>query len=213
MRIRYWAALATALASAASIDWSSELLSNAGWLGGGASLDGHQESVVPVAVSAALVLFGLAVAIALRAGRGDRVRYEALSIGRRLAFAVLTLAGTFAIVTLMEACEMRFGGVSAFDPRSVFVEHAPAVFAGYAIVSALAGRLVAFCLRVAGDAGQMAAHAFGRFARVDRRDAAPAHASVAPGARPVPRRRIATLATRPLRAPPVLQLFHERLLT
>ncbi|HTA38525.1 MAG TPA: hypothetical protein VK760_05595, partial [Candidatus Acidoferrales bacterium] len=149
MLIRYWAAIVTALATAALVDFSSELLANAGWLGGLAAPDGHQEAVLPVAVLAALVAIGLGLTVALRAGRGEQLRYRDVSTGRRILMAIAGVAAVFAVITLMEAYEMRFGGLSALDPRSVFVEHWPAVLIGYAAIATIVGAIVNALLRIA----------------------------------------------------------------
>jgi hypothetical protein len=150
------------------VDFSSELLANAGWLGGGDALDSHQEGVLPVAILGALVIVGLVITLALRAGRGDRTRYNEWSGGQRVLVAIVSLVATFVVIVLMEAYEMRFGEVSALDPRSVFAEHWPAVLIGYAIVSIVVGRIVAFALGVAVAAGELAAHAIVRFLHRDR---------------------------------------------
>jgi hypothetical protein len=156
------------------VDWSSELLANAGWLGGVVSSDGHQEAVLPAALLAALVLLGLCVTIALRAGRGDRVRYDADSAAHRVAVGAATLVATFAAIAVMEAYETSFGGVSAFDARSVFVEHAPAIFAAYALVATVVGWLVTRCLNATVAAARLAVDVVVRFLRIDVRANAPA---------------------------------------
>ena len=212
LRIRYWAALAITLATAALVDWSSELLANAGWLGAGVP-DGYQEAVLPVALLAALAFFGLCVAVALCAGRGDRVRYEAGSWVDRVLVAVATLGATFAVIVLMEAYEMRFGGVSAFDPRSVFVEHAPAILIGYAIVATIVGRLVTLLLRAAAAAGCLAAHAIVRILRMDpRQRAATSRRDAGFAARVACRCPIIAFGAIALRAPPFGQSFLQQLL-
>lgn len=211
MLIRYWAAIATALATAALVDWSSELLANAGWLGGLAASDGHQEGVFPIAVLAALVAVGLGITVALRASRGDRTRYHDCSMRSRVWTALATLALTFAVIALMEAYEMRFGELSAFDPRSVFAEHWPAVLAGYVGVATIVGRLVTFVLGAAVAAGTLAAHAVVRFLRVDRRRVvAASYNDDSFAARTLHRPLVLALGSLALRAPPPLQLLQLR---
>jgi hypothetical protein len=209
--IRYWAAIVTALATAALVDWSSELLANAGWLGGLAASDGHQEAVLPVAVLAALVAVALGLTVALRAGKGEQTRYRESSAGNRIAVAFATLAATFIVITLMEAYEMRFGGLSALDPRSVFVEHWPAVLIGYLAVSTIVSRVVGLILGVAVAAGKLAAHAIVAFLRVERR----AHIALPRGddsfgTRILHRALVLELGALALRAPPPLQLLTQQ---
>jgi hypothetical protein len=209
LSIRYWAAIATALATAALVDCSSELLANAGWLGGVAAHDAHQEAVLPVALLAALVVFGLLFAVALCAGRGDRLRYNDWPAGRRTVTALATVAATFAVILLMEAYEMRYGELSALDPRSVFVEHFQAVLIGYAFVATIVGRLVSFALGAAAAAGRLAAHVLVAFLCIDRSDCAEASCDGhAFGTEIVHRPLLLALGAIGLRAPPVRQLFH-----
>jgi hypothetical protein len=209
--IRYWAAIVTALATAALVDWSSELLANAGWLGGIASSDGHQEGVLPIAVLAALVAVGLGITVALRASRGDRIRYRDCSTGTRVWTVLATLAATFAVIALMEAYEMRFGGLSAFDPRSVFAEHWPAVLAGYTVVATIVGRLVTFVLGAAVAAGTLAAHVLVGFLRVDRRRVASAPRHYDSFGTHIPHHPLVlALGSLALRAPPPLRLLYLR---
>jgi hypothetical protein len=210
LSIRFWAAIATALATAASVDCSSELLANAGWLGGFAASDGHQEAVFPTALVAALILVGLALTVALRASSGERARYHDSPLGPRILVAAATLVATFAVVVLMEAYEMRFGGLSAFDPRSVFVQHWAAVSIGYVLVATLVSRLVAFSLRAAVAAGKLAAHVLVRFLGADR--SAPAAVACgfdAFGTRIVHRPLVVALGALALRAPPASQLLRQ----
>jgi hypothetical protein len=204
LSIRYWAALATALATAASVDVSAELLAH----------DSHQEGVLPVVVTASLVLLGLCLTIALRAGRGDLVRYDRPSLATRALLAAASVAVTFGIIGLMEAYEMRFGELSALDPRSVYVEHAPVVLIGYVVVGWLVGRLVSTCLRAAAEAGALAAVALGRFLRVERGivKAVPRR-DAGFGARVSCRCQIVSLGARALRAPPGGQSSPRLLLT
>ncbi len=215
LHIRYWAAIATALATGAFVDFSSELLANAGWLGGLSTPDGHQEGVLPVAVLAGLVAVALGLTVALRAGRGEQMRYRESSAANRVAVAVATLAATFVVITLMEAYEMRFGGLPALDPRSVFVEHWPAVALGYVLVATIAGRLLSIVLGVAAAAGKLAACAIVAFSRVDRsaRAAAP-RGNDSFGTRVLRRALVLELGALALRAPPPLQLLaRQQLLT
>jgi hypothetical protein len=213
--IRYWAAIATALATAALVDFSSELLANAGWLGALSTPDGHQEAVLPVALLAALFAVALGLTVALRAGKGEQTRYRESSAGNRVAVAIATLAATFLVITLMEGYEMRFGGLSALDPRSVFVEHWPAVAIGYVVVATIVGSLVGIILGVAAAAGKLAAGAIAAFLRIDR------HARVATprgsdsfGTRILQRPLVLELGALTLRAPPPLQLLtQQQLLT
>ncbi len=215
MFIRYWAAIATAFATAALVDRSSEFLANAGWLGGAVGFDSHQEGVLPVALLAALVAVGLGITVALRAGRGELTRYEEFSAGHRLALAITTLAATFIIITLMEAWETQFGGLSAFDPRSVFVEHWPAVFIGYFAVATVASQAINAILRVASAAGKLAAHVLVRFLCVDRRGrTAAVHSDDSFGTRTAHRPLVVELGALALRAPPPVQLLlPQQLLT
>jgi hypothetical protein len=209
--IRYWAAIATALATAALVDWSSEVLANAGWLGGLAAPDGHQETVLPVTVLATLVAVALGLTVALRAGKGEQTRYRQSSAGNRVAVATATLAATFLVITLMEADEMRFGGLSAFDPRSVFVEHWPAVAVGYVLVATIVGRLVGIILGVAVTAGKLAAYAIVAFLRVDRRTRAAIPTGVDSfGTRILHRPMQLEFGALALRAPPPLQLLQPK---
>jgi hypothetical protein len=197
------------------VDFSSELLANAGWLGGLSTPDGHQEGVLPVAVLAALVLVGLGLSVALRAGRGEQIRYRESSAASRVALVVATLASTFVVIALMEAYEMRFGGLSALDPRSVFVEHWPAVALGYIVVATIAGNLIRTLLGVAVAAGRCAACAIVAFLRVDRRvRAAMPHGSDSFGTRCLHRPLVLERGALALRAPPPLQLLgQQQLLT
>jgi hypothetical protein len=211
LSIRYWAAIATALATAALVDFSSELLANAGWLGGLSTPDGHQEGVLPVAVLAALVAFALCLTVALRAGRGEQTRYRESSAAHRVTVAIATLAATFVVITLMEAYEMRFGGLAALDPRSVFVEHWPAVVLGYIVVAAIVGRLVTFILSIAVAAGKLAACAIAAFLRVNRSArTATSRGNDSFGARALHRRLELELGALALRAPPPLQLLTQQ---
>jgi len=206
LRIRYWAAFATTLGTAAFVDWSSELLSNAGLLGGVALPDQHQEAVVPVALMAAMLSFGLAATIALRAVRGDRVHYEAGSLRERLLLGFATLAATLATIVLMEAFEMRFGGISAFDPRSVLAEHAPALLAGYALVSTLVGSVVDACLRLAEVGGALVADAAGRFHRCTKHESAPLRCEAGFDSCGAFGTSLVTLGSVALRAPPLARV-------
>jgi hypothetical protein len=213
--IRYWAAIVTALATAALVDWSSEILADAGWLGGLAASDGHQEAVFPVVVLAALAAVALGLTVALRAGRGDQIRYRGSSASHRVAMAVAGLVAVFIVITLMEAYEMQFGELSALDPRSVFVEHWPAVFIGYVVVSALVSRIVGLILGVAAAAGQFAAHVIVAFLHVDLRPrAAMPRAVDSFGTRVQHRPQAVEFGALGLRAPPPLQLLQpEQLFT
>jgi hypothetical protein len=211
LSIRYWAAIATALATAALVDFSSELLANAGWLGGLSTADGHQEGVLPVALLATLVAVALGLTVALRAGRGEQTRYREASAANRVTVAIATLAVTFVVITLMEAYEMRFGGVSALDPRSVFVEHWPAVVLGYVVVAAIFERLVSFILGIAVAGGKLAAFAIVAFLRVNRSvRAAASRAYASFGARALHRPLVLALGALALRAPPPLQLLTQQ---
>jgi hypothetical protein len=213
--IRYWAAIVTVLATAALVDWSSELLANAGWLGGLAASDGHQEAVLPVAVLAALVAVALGLTVALRAGKGEQTRYRKFGAVHRVAMLVAALAATFIIITLMEAYEMRFGELSALDPRSVFAEHWPAVSIGYVVVATMVGAVVNALLGVAVAAGTLAAHAIVAFLHVDRRiRVATRRGDDSFGTRILHRPLVLELGALALRAPPPLQLLHpQQLLT
>jgi hypothetical protein len=209
--IRYWAAIATALATAALVDWSSEILANAGWLGGLSAPDGHQEAVLPVALLAGLVAVALGLNAALRGGRGEQTRYRESSAGNRVVVAIATVALTFALIALMEAYEMRFGELSAFNPRSVFVEHWPAVLIGYFVVATIVGRVVSIILAAAAAAGKLAAHVLVRFLRVDRRTrAAMPRADDSFGIRILHRPLVLELGALSLRAPPPLQLLRPQ---
>jgi hypothetical protein len=193
------------------VDFSSELLANAGWLGGLSTADGHQEAVLPVAVLAALVAVALGLTVALRAGRGEQTRYRETSAAQRVTVAIATLAATFVVITLMEAYEMRFGGLSALDPRSVFVEHWPAVVLGYIVVAAIVGRLVRFILGIAVAAGKLAAGAIAAFLRVNRSArTATSRDNDSFGARALHRRLELELGAIALRAPPPLQLLTQQ---
>jgi hypothetical protein len=209
--IRYWAAIVTALATAALVDWSSEILADAGWLGGLAASDGHQEAVLPVVVLSALIAVTLGLYVALRAGRGERLRYREVSARHRIAMAVAGLAAVFIVITLMEAYETQFGELSALDPRSVFVEHWPAVIVGYIVVATIVGRVVAAILGIAAAAGQLAAHVLVRFLRIDRRPHAEAPRAVDSFAtRILHRAQVLEFGALGLRAPPPLQLLRPQ---
>jgi hypothetical protein len=173
--------------------------------------DGHQEAVLPIALLAALVAVALGLTVALRTGKGEETRYRESTAGNRIAVAVATLALTFALIALMEAYEMQFGELSALDPRSVFVEHWPAVLIGYAVVSAIVGSVVSLILGVAAAAGKLAAHAIVRFLRVDQRThGAMPRADDSIRTRILHRPLVLELGALSLRAPPPLQLLRPQ---
>jgi hypothetical protein len=210
LAIRYWAAIVTALATAALVDFSSELLANAGWLGSGAS-DGHQEGVLPVVMLAALIAVGLGITVALRAGRGEQTRYRDVAVGGRILMAVAGLAVAFIIIAMMEAYEIRFGGLSALDPRSVFAEHWPAVTIGYVVIASLVSAAVNALLRVAVAAGKFAAHVVVAFLRLERRTCAALLRSLdSLGKRILYRALPLERGALAPRAPPPLQLLHPQ---
>jgi hypothetical protein len=211
----WWPALATSLIAAAIADPLTEFVSNAGFLGAGAFRDGSQQSVIPVAILAAVVLICLGLSVALCAGKLEmRLACAPRSALGRLLFAAGSLSATFAIIVLMEGYETHFGGIDPFSPGSVLVSHAPAVLAAYAIVAALVSRLVSYCLRAAHAAGTLAGGVLSRFLRIDARnaDALSSHIS-ALGVRVVVRTLVLVRGHLHLRAPPVAQSIPIRLLT
>jgi hypothetical protein len=151
----------------------------------------------------------------LRAGRGEQIRYREMSAGRRFLMAAAGVAAVFTIITLMEAYEMRFGGLSALDPQSVFVEHWPAVLIGYVAVATTVGALVNAILCAAVAAGRLAAHVLVAFMRVDRRArAAMPRRGDSFGTRILHRPIVLERGALALRAPPPLQLLDlQQLLT
>ncbi len=171
--------------------------------------------MLPVVVLAALVAVALGLTVALRAGRGEQIRYRESTARNRVVVTIATLALTFALIALMEAYEMQFGELSALDPRSVFVEHWPAVLIGYVVVAAIVGCLVSLILGAAAAAGTLAAHVLVRFLRVDRRTrAAIPRADGSFGIRILHRPLVLELGALTLRAPPPLQLLRpQQLLT
>ena len=164
--------------------------------------------MLPVALLAALIAIALGLTVALRAGRGEQMGYRDFPAGRRVLMAIAGVAAVFVIITLMEAYEMRFGGVSALDPRSVFVEHWPAVLIGYVAIAAIVGGVVSAILRAAIAAGKLAARVLGAFMRVDRHArAAMPRCGDSFGTRSLYRPQVLERGALALRAPPPLQLL------
>lgn len=141
------AACAVALGAAVLGDAVTEAATN---LAAGYAVDGHQEALVPGAVLAAVLLASVC-ALAIGAGRSRAEAFARIleSPRVRAVFFVVTALAALAIVVAMEGYEMRFGGVSAFDPRSVLAQHLIPTLATYACIAALADRLLRACVRMA----------------------------------------------------------------
>jgi|GEM_PF-2234879 len=201
-----WASLAVALSAAVCGDAATEWLSNEGFWGVG-TRDVHHESLLPVALVAAIVTAALAAfVLAAHLRCGDpllRIRRRACA---RVWLVGLTALLTMLVVVLMEGYEVRFGGISAFDPRSVVITHALPVLCAYALIGILVDRMLVACLRVACRAVGVVAAALVAFAR---RGAA-AQACIRTGPQrtaPVERRPERIRPACELRAPPIRECF------
>ena len=146
---RLWALIAVALCAAVCGDALTEWLANAGLWGRGLA-DLHQESLVPAAAAALLVSVPLAAyVVAMRWFRpGEHVRLR-LRGAQRLGWNLVALALALAAMVAMEGYEVRFGGVGAFDPRSVLAAHALPVVICYAAIVLCTQRVLAAALRAA----------------------------------------------------------------
>ena len=212
LAVRIWAAAATALAAAAASDVLTEILSNAGLLGGGALSDAHQESAMPVALLALTALLTLAALVAFRA-RDGRVLDTVQSRAPAWSWAAGTLIGTLLVVVLMEAYETRLGGLGAFDPHAVLVAHAPAAVLACAAFATRVKGVVALSLRLAHATGIALAHALVRVLDRGPRAAVRAPRRAALSSLLVFRELLLARRAHQLRAPPVWRLNFIQSLT
>jgi hypothetical protein len=142
-----WAACTIALSAAVIGDAATEWLAN---LAAGHIVDAHHESLLPAAVCAAALLVTLC-AFAVFAGRACAEAYARLIAAPWLhvLFLIATAVLTLAVVVAMEGYETHFGGVNAFDARSVLAQHLLPSLGAYACVAGLIDRLVRACVRAA----------------------------------------------------------------
>ena len=212
LAVRIWAAAATALAAAAGSDVLAEVLSNAGFLGGGAMSDVHQEAAMPVALLAIAAVLTLATLVALRA-RDARVLDTAATRAQAPCWAAGTLIATMLVIVFMEAYETRLGGLGAFDPHAVLVAHAPAALLACAGFAMLVNRVVACSLRLAQATGIALAHAIVRVLERSGRGGVQAIRRAARGSRIVVRELLLARRAHQLRAPPFCRLHPMQSLT
>lgn len=165
MLVRTATWFATALLAAASADLTTEFAENLGWLGGRAR-DGHQETILPVALIGIAIALSLAayVACARMSGRDLRL-LQSGGIRAQIVGTACALIGSTLCTIAMEGYETRFGGLSPFDAQSVVVTHAPALLAAFAIVAVAIQSAMRELLRAAERAGEIAARTFVRFSR------------------------------------------------
>ena len=129
-------------------------------------VDGHQEALVPCAILSAIAM-ALVCLWAATAGRaGAKALADALESKRlHLLVWLATAALTLAIVVAMEGYETRFGGVAAFDARSVLALYFWPSLVTYACVAALADRLLRACMCLAPAGWDALVRTVGAFAR------------------------------------------------
>jgi hypothetical protein len=140
-------AFAVALSAAVIGDAVTEMAAN---LLAGHAVDAHHESLLPAGGIAAL-LVAVVCGFAVAAGRAQAEAFAGILSARpiRIGFFVATAMLTLAIVVAMEGYETRFGGMSAFDARSVLAQYMVPTLLAYACVAAAVDRLLRVCVRAA----------------------------------------------------------------
>ena len=117
-----WTLVTVALCAAVCGDALTEWLSNSGFWGSGVS-DLHQESLAPTAYAAAVACLTCLALVIAAARRGEMVRVRPACASRVWWNGAAVLLALI-VVVVMEGYEVRFGGIGAFDPRSVLMAHA-----------------------------------------------------------------------------------------
>jgi hypothetical protein len=142
-----WTLVTVALCAAVCGDALTEWLSNSGFWGSGVS-DLHQESLAPTAYAAAVACLTCLALVIAAARRGEMVRVRPACASRVWWNGAAVLLALI-VVVVMEGYEVRFGGIGAFDPRSVLMAHALPVVVAYALIAALVDRTLRLGLRAA----------------------------------------------------------------
>jgi hypothetical protein len=155
--VRVWAATAAAILAAAVADAATEYAANGGWLGTSVRDNDHQ-AVLPALLVGATVTLGLLFAVLLsRISPRDPLALRMIELRTRLADVAFAFCGSALCIVVMEGYETRFGGVSPFDPRSVVVSHAPALFVAFLVMGALLHCALRAAVRTAAEASAVVA--------------------------------------------------------
>jgi hypothetical protein len=161
--VRAWTSLATALLTAAVADAGTEFAENLGWLGGSVR-DAQHEAVAPALILGLAVGTALAAFVAFaRIAPHDPLLRHMNRLRARSTDLAIALAGSALCTIAMEGYETRFGGLSPFDPRSVVLSHAVPLLVAFGFVAVLVHRGLRAALRLAGQAGELAAGALVEF--------------------------------------------------
>lgn len=163
--VRSWAVAATAILAAAIADAATEFAENSQWLAG-ALRDDHQEAILPVLLFGASVALSLILFIVLaRISPGDPLLLRMDNFRTRSIDIVFAFSGSVLCVLTMEGYEIRFGGISPFDPHSVVLSHAVGLIVAFIAMGTLMHCVLRSAIRAASRASTVVVEFFVRCLR------------------------------------------------